>query len=265
MLRPLTHPIQFLACLCVALGACAFADEPSAPTISVSGRAEVRVVPDQVQLRFGLESRAQRLADATSDNEAKVKRVVEFLRRMDVPERNIRTEAIWIGPIYSETVPKAVRQASDPFAQSESSGQSSSDFDPLNPLGYTVRRKFSITTEDLGRFEEIYRGLIEGGVNEIDSIAFNTTKLREHRDRARLDAIRAAKDKAGSLAGELGAELAGVQSITESESGGYGGSQNAFFDDPFGGTSDEGTITAGEIQIRATVHVVFRLRSTDFE
>ena len=46
-----------------------FADDPEPPTISVSGAAEVRVIPDHAVLRFSIDSRAVELAVAVADND----------------------------------------------------------------------------------------------------------------------------------------------------------------------------------------------------
>ncbi len=185
----------------------ALATDVGHPEITVTGTAEVKVVPDEFVLTTSVESRSKKTTSESESSEA-----------------------------------------------------------PLTPIGYVVKRQLSIRSPKLDQFESLYRGLIECGINEIDGISFQTSKLREHRDLARIHAIRAAKEKATALAGELGAKLIGVQTIHETGAGypNYG-IQNSSAD-PFGDADGNSTtIAAGQIHISARVEVVFRLGSTEFE
>jgi uncharacterized protein YggE len=71
--------------------------------------------------------------------------------------------------------------------------------------GYTARVSFNVILDDLDRVEEIICGAIDAGVNEIDSVAFQTRQLKEHRVKARQQAVAAAQRKA-----EVYAQAAGV-------------------------------------------------------
>ncbi len=48
------------------------------PTISVSGSAEVRVVPDEVMITASVHSRAKTLAEASKDNGKKIEQASLF-------------------------------------------------------------------------------------------------------------------------------------------------------------------------------------------
>ena len=208
------------------------------PTISVSGKADILVVPDHAVLRFSIDSRALELATSVADNDAKVKAVVEFLSENKIESKLIKTELIRIKPIL-EYQP---RQRSDLTALQK-----------IEPLGYSARRQISVTISDLESFETIYRGLIERGVNEVDNLRFQTSELRKHRDLARLQAVRAAREKAQAMASELGCSLAAVQSISESNSAtipGFGSAGNLRSIAP-GNVS--GSVASGMIEISAAV------------
>jgi uncharacterized protein YggE len=102
----------------------------------------------------------------------------------------------------------------------------------------------------------------------VRGIEFRTTDLRKHRDKVRLDAVRAAREKAQAMSAELGATLASVKTIHESVGGGgYGGrmDQNTT-SDVFGAPSDaESTFAAGQISITASVEIVFVLGNTELK
>lgn len=233
------------------LGTRMMAHETEPPTISVSGSAEVRVVPDHAVLRFSIDSRAIQLAAAVADNDAKVAAVTQYLEETPLERTKIRTELIRIQPIF-DTPSKS------PYPQQSAASAAPSVDQKIQPVGYSAKREISITIDNLDAFETIYRGLIERGVNEVDNLTFHSSQLRKHRDEARLLAIRAAREKAHALAVALGCRLAAVQSIRETNPGWRGSNmlQNRV-SVAAGEVSD--AVASGMITIAASVDVVFVL------
>lgn len=256
-----------LCALVFTLNKPAIAEDP-ASTISVTGTAEIRVVPDQVVLAAGVESRAKSVAAASADNDAKIREIVEFLKKSGIEEQHIHTEYISIEPIMrrpEQSFGKGNQAANavnaDPFSDLPESGEDT----VAQPIGYMAGRQFAITIVDLRKFENIYKGLIERGINRVRGIEFRTTELRKHRDEARLQAVRAAKEKAQAIVGELDARLASIRTISESAAPVYA-VQNSL-SDPFGDapsrTSEE--FAVGQITIRAAVDIVFNLGDAEME
>ena len=249
----------------------ATADEKAdPPTITVSGSATENVVPDKVVLTASIETRNKSLDAAVEENEAKIKAAIDFPKSSGIEDKFIRTEVLNIRPIYpdrgnkfgfkqqcqSSLVPNAPARnaapanAEDPFAK-------------LKPIGYQVRRQFGITITDLNNFEKIYRGLIKAGINDIGGINFESSDLRKHKDAARLAAITAAKEKAQALSGALGAKLASVHKITEQI---YTPARPNFTNSvAFAAPSSVSTMTAGTMEIKASVQVVFILGDSAME
>ena len=244
------------------------ADDPPMPTISVSGTAEIRVVPDEAVFTFSIESREKELDAAVNDNDQKIKAVSEFLRKSSVEPKHIRTDMISIRPILEQANRPGWKGQQLSIQSNAATNFPDGSTDKLKikikPIGYTARRQLSVTITDLKTFEAIYRGLLRQGVNDVGGIQFRTTELRKHRDAARLKAINAAKEKATALANELGATLAAVQTITESNRSPFSNyAQNSIMSaDSSGGGS---SIAAGEMEIKATVQVVFKLGDTEME
>jgi len=244
------------------------ADEPEPPTITVTGKAEVRVVPDEGVLTFSIESREKALDAAVKDNDEKIKSVTEFLLASKIEPKHIRTQVISIRPIFEQADKvqwkgQVAQQMPIPNAAPAPRGNDKPDL--IKPIGYTARRGLSVTITDLKSFEKIYRGLVERGVNDVGGIQFRTTELRKHRDEARRKAVRAAMEKAAAMAGELGATVAAVQTVTEDTGSRYSNylSQNVFSSvtpDSESGSS----VPAGMIEINASVRIVFRLGDVEF-
>lgn len=240
------------------------AQEPL-PTISVSGSADILVVPDYVVLFASIESRDKDLSVAVTDNDKRIEQVVKFLGESGVEAKHIRTERMTITPIYPEArVPKYAQMA----VQSDVPAPAvavEDEFEKIKPIGYTTSRQFEITVNDISKFESLYRTLIERGINNVSGVQFKSTELRKHRDEARLQSIRAAREKATAMAQELGVTLSGVKSISESGSdGGSWRAQSNFASNAYAEAPSDESMSGGGIKISATVDVVFYLDNKGF-
>ncbi len=239
------------------------ADE-SQPTISVNGSAEIRVAPDEVVITASVESRAKTLAAAAADNDKKIAQVMEFLKNAGVGNENVHTEFIGIEPIMRERDPykRPIQMQQSVVPPAESNVDEKLE-ELLQPLGYNVRRQFRIRITHLIQFETVYRGLVERGINQVGGIQFNSSERRKYRDQARVNAVRAAREKATLMAGELGATISAVKSIGETSYGGEPAAnmtQNYSIVVPANNAWDEdGSFAAGQIHITASVDVVFYL------
>ena len=227
---------------------------PEAPAqeegrITVTGEADVRVVPDEVVLMLGVETDDLDLSAAKAENDARMSRVIAAAKDAGLPENLIRTDYLGIEPRY--------------------------DFDGGQRifLGYWVRKSVSLTLRDIDAFEDLLSTVLEVGANYVHGINFRTTELRAHRDRARSLALEAARQKAEMMAGELGHQVGATVLIREDRSGwwsSYGGwwgggrgaymSQNVVQNAPGGGGPSDGVTAPGQISVTAHVSVTFELQ-----
>ena len=222
--------------------------EPDAGRITVTGDAEVRVVPDEVVLMLGVETNDLNLTTAKADNDARMARVLRAAEEIGVPTNLVRTDFIGIEPRYDY------------------------DHGQRRFLGYWVRKSTAITLRDIGAFEALLSNVLEAGANYVHGIEFRTTELRTHRDTARSMALRAAREKAEAMAGQLDKEIGEPVLIREDHSGWwswYGGwwggrggqamAQNVLQNAPQTGGPVEGLTAPGQISVTARVTVTFEL------
>jgi uncharacterized protein YggE len=141
--------------------------------------------------------------------------------------------------------------------------------------GYFVRRSYKVCLKDVKKFESVVDAALKAGVNHIVDIDFKSTELRKHRDAARLEAIKAAKEKAIALAGALDAKIGKPQQINEgyfSYESPYRPWWGGYYRNNFGAYQTQnamvnagapaeggGTLPMGMIGIRAQVTVTFLL------
>ena len=238
--------VMLAAALCVAPVAHAQAQEDR--RITVTGDADVRVVPDEVVLTLGVETDDLDLAAAKAENDVRMSRVIRVAADAGIAENLIRTDYLGIEPRYRYDGSERVF------------------------LGYWVQKSVALTLRDLDAFEDVLSAVLEAGANYVHGIQFRTTELRSHRDRARSLALTAAREKAEMMARELGHGVGETVLIREDRStwwSSYGGwwgggrsgymSQNVVQNAPAGGASAEGITAPGQISVTAHVTVTFEL------
>jgi uncharacterized protein YggE len=215
------------------------------PQISVTGSAIVKVAPDEIFLRCGVETRDEGLDTAKRQNDDRIAKALEFLKTSGIASKEIQTDYINVESNYDHNVSRT------------------------RPTTYTVRRSIEIRLTKVELFERILTGLLNMGVTTVHGIEFRTSQLRKHRDQARTLAIRAAREKADALAAELEVKRGKVYSINAqdwggwSSPGGWGGgygsamAQNVVQSSGGGDDSTDGTLSLGQISISASVNVSF--------
>jgi len=82
-------------------------------------------------------------------------------------------------------------------------------------VGYAARIGFSVVLRDMAEVEETITGLIGAGANELTSVTFQTSRLREVRADARRRAIAAAREKAELYCAAAGVVAGGVLAIED--------------------------------------------------
>jgi len=229
----------------------AFSQAPAPPPlISVSGSAEVKVAPDEIHLRVGVETRQQDLEEAKRENDDRVSKALGFLKSKDVREKNVQTDFVSVEPNYDNNVSRT------------------------KPVTYIVRKSIEIKLTRIDAFEGLLTGLLTNGVNNVHGIEFRTSQLRKHRDAARAMAIRAAREKADALAAELGVKRGKVYSISANDWGGWWGSSAGYWGGRYGGGTfqnsmqnverpselDDGSLSIGQISVSASVNASFLIK-----
>jgi uncharacterized protein YggE len=220
-------------------------------TVSVTGDAEVRVVPDQAQLWLAVETVDKTIAKAKAANDERVKKTLETLKKLGLPDKDVATDYLTVEARYDN----------GSYSRSASN----------EPDGYAVKKSVVVTLRDLKRFEETVQAVLGAGTNRIEGQEFRTSELRKHRDAARALALKAAHEKATAMAAELGAKAGKVRSISE-YGGGYsygwrgrygGGGMAQNVSQNIGGGGDDGAsdqgFAPGLISVRTQVQVVFDL------
>ncbi len=213
------------------------------PLITVTGQAEVMVVPDEVAFSLRIVTMEKELPTAQAKNDQIVKSLLALARQYQIPPTKVQTGYINVSQRYTdEDVTKK----------------------PPVFLGYTVTKNLAIVLQDVSKAEDLLADIFKSGVSYIQSVSFRTSQSRKYRDIARAQAMKAAQEKAIALTKEIGQTIGKAYSITEEAQTPYAYAQNSISNfsrsvgDP--AESTEGTIALGQISIKAQVTVSFELK-----
>lgn len=164
-------------------------------TISMSGYAEQKVVPDTATLRIGVVVQSATAKEASDENAALMSAVVAELKAMGLQDREIQTSYVSVSPVYNYDKEQTI-------------------------TGYSVSNSVQITTTKLDNLSEIIDRSTAAGANEIGSISFTVSDdmRKQLREDLMNEAVTDASSKAATLAKSLGVEITGVQTSSVSES-----------------------------------------------
>jgi uncharacterized protein YggE len=224
--------------------------------IEVNGDAEVRVVPDEVTVFFGVEDRNKDISAAVAQNNTSVKQVISAIRNVGVEPGDIQTDYFHVDIVYVPNQGSVV------------------DY-------YVVTKQVQVVLKKVAKFEELLNAGLRAGANHLDGIEFRTTELRKYRDEARALAAKAAVEKAKGLADATGLKVGRPLSLSSYSYG--GGSSYVYWNGynyPYGyrggglsqaqnvvqnvaGKNDgssQGTISLGKISVTASVSMTFQIQ-----
>jgi uncharacterized protein YggE len=234
---------NILLAFAIALSATpAFAqDAVNRPLITVTGQAEIMVVPDEVAFNLRVITMDKELPTAQAKNDQIVKTLLALARKYQIPPAQVQTGHISVSQRFSDE--EATKK-------------------PPVFLGYTVTKGVGIVLKDVSQAEELLADIFKSGVSSIDGVYFRTSQLRKYKDQARAMAIKAAQEKAVALTKEIGQSIGKAYSITEDEPS-YASAQNNNFNivtRSGSSSADESTLALGQISITARVTVSFELK-----
>lgn len=214
--------------------------------ITVSATSDVYAKPDLALTTFSVLSEAKTVGEAMQDNATKMNAVTAFVKSQGVEDKDLKTTNFNISPRYEWENPAC-----------------SYSYCPSGKrilVGYDVSQSLEVKMRDLTKIGDIIQGATEAGANEIGNLQFTIDNEDALKEEARTKAIKEAKNKAKTLAGELGIRL--VKIISFSESGNYPVPYYAATGREALGMGGGATpdIQTGENKISSTVTLTYQIR-----
>lgn len=206
------------------------------PQISVSGEGKVKVTPDQAAIVITVETKGANAKDVKKENDQKVEAVLKFIKKINLPTEDYKTRRVALNPQYEYESKKRF---------------------------YNASQTIEILLKDLTKYDSLMEGLVDAGVNRIDGVTFQSSKLAQYQAEARKLAMKDAKAKADDFVSVLGQKVGKALTISDNSSNYYPSptpvyAMKATMSDAAEATPRE-TLAIGEIAIVVNVSVSFIL------
>ena len=218
------------------------------PLITVSGQAEVRVPPDEVVFTLVVESVDKDMLAAKNKTDGSVREVLSIARRNNVKPEDVQTSYISVEPKYNTD-----------DLEYEQRRNLKREF-----VGYEVTKTIAVRLRDISRFDPFLSDVLRAGVTRVTAVEFRDSQIRQHKDQARVMAIKAAQEKANLLARQIGQSIGPAYSITEGGGVNYRSNVTQNTTTTISGdlseSASDSAIAPGSISVTAQVTVRFRLQ-----
>ena len=175
------------------------------PTITVTGTAEVMVAPDEVIFSLDVTKTDKDLQVAKRLSDETVGKVLELTRRFRIEPQNVKTDYISVEMKY-----QSIRDAKNRIYDEDGDEIGKKVF-----KGYEVSQTVIVKLTDISKFQDFFAEVLKTGITEVNSVKFETSKLRENKDKARDLAMKAAREKAMAMTASIGQNIGKAVKITE--------------------------------------------------
>ncbi|MGO4903986.1 SIMPL domain-containing protein [Flavobacterium sp. W20_MBD1_R3] len=204
------------------------------PQINVNGEGKVKVIPDQATIAVTVETKGNNAKDVKKENDEKIEDVLKFIKKMNLAPSDYKTQRVSLNPQYDYEKKKH---------------------------SYNATQTIEILLRDLSKYDELMEGLVNEGINRIDAVTFQSSKLAQYQSEARKLAMKEAKLKAEDYVSVLGQKVGRALTISDNS--------QTFYPQPMytamktmersDASEPKETLAIGEINITANVSVSFIL------
>ncbi len=200
--------------------------------VQVSGTAKVSVVPDIARFSFAVNGRGKQLPGLKQDIDRKTAAVINLCKQLGVENKHISSAEVSIHPQYNHQTRELI--------------------------GYNVSRDISVELHDLKRYTQLVNGAIESGITTINNIQLDIKDRDKLAAEALASAVKAARQKAESVAENAGIQLGKIKNIQET-GGSFDNRRYAVKQMAMAESAVADAFEPGEISVQATVTVIYAI------
>ena len=209
-------------------------EQKQVPMINVSGEGKIKVAPDQASISISVETKGSKADAVKQENDKKMDAILKFIKKLNIAKEDFQTQRVALNPNYDYEKKKH---------------------------SYIATQSVQILLRDLAKYDELMEGLVNEGINRIDSVEFKSSKMLQLQSEARKLAVKEAKSKAEDLVSVLGQKVG--KAILISDNSQTYPPQPRMYAMKASQSMDESapkeTLAIGEIEITANVSVGFVL------
>jgi uncharacterized protein YggE len=158
------------------------------PQISVTGEGKIKIMPDQATISVTVETKGNNVKDVKKQNDKQVESVLLFVKKMNLAAADYKTQRVALNPQYDYEKKKNT---------------------------YNATQTIEILLRDLSKYDALMGGLVEEGINRIENVIFQSSKLVQYEAEARKMAMKDAKGKAEDYVTVLGQKVGRAITISD--------------------------------------------------
>ncbi|MDE1986976.1 MAG: SIMPL domain-containing protein [Alphaproteobacteria bacterium] len=200
MASNLRRLVLFAAVAAFAAAGAAFADQAAPRSMTMSGQGMVSAAPDEAGFTAGVTTQGVTASQALAANSRAMNAVFATLKKLDIPDKDIRTSNFSLSPQYQVCRPDVSC--------------------PLRVVGYEVSNTVDVTVEDMKKTGAVLDALVSSGSNQIGGISFSIHDTKPLLAQARAAAVQDAIARAQTYAKAAGVTLGPILSIQEGQNEG---------------------------------------------
>ncbi len=213
--------------------------------LRVRGEATASATPDRATVSVGVVAEERTAAEAQRGVNTRIERVTRALRDLNIDHMVLQTQSVSLSPRY------------DHDAARRNQGT------PPRIIGYRASNTIRVRVDDVALVGRVIDAAMEGGANSISGISFQLKDDTEQRAQALADAADRAREKARVLARATGVRITGIVEIAEEGTQAIPFQARGFGPEMMAARAmDPGAqIEAGEIEVRASVTITYRVQA----
>ncbi|HPJ09071.1 MAG TPA: SIMPL domain-containing protein [Flavobacterium sp.] len=204
------------------------------PTVNVTGEGKIKIVPDQVSITIGVESKGTNSVEVKKENDIKIDAVLKSIKKFGIAKEDFQTARVALYPNY--------------------------DYEKKRQT-YGALQTIEVLLRDLSKYDALMSDLTATGVNRIDNVIFKSSQFKQLQSDARKLAVKDAKAKAEDFATGLGQKIGRAVSISDNSQG-YEPPRPVMYKAMAmadAGAPERETLAPGELEVIVNVNVSFVL------
>ncbi len=206
-------------------------------TLSVTGNGKADAAPDVAYLTLSVETLAKNASQAVKDNAETSNKVIQVIKSKLGKTDKVSTAGYSLTPVY------------------EYNNQTNkSDF-----KGYRASNKVIVEAHNLKEIGNIIDATAEAGLNNIESLSFDTTRRDEFRREALTRAVNDAKTTAETLAKAAGVKITRILQLSPSFDYPVPMYRDYALAKEAASAAPPTPIEPGDISVSASVNIVFEI------
>lgn len=218
-------------------------------TTTLSAEGKVNVIPDVAKVNFSIILENESIEELTNESNLTMQTVVDYLKSVNVAEKDIKTTTYSLRPVYEEKC----------FNDYSGYRRCNSELSK-----YKLNQVVEVTIRDFTTIDSIISKATELGVNNVSNLDFSVEDVEKVKNEAKIQAINKIMERAEDISKATGVKLGKIVNISESFYGGYVERQPANEMKLYSDTAAMGVASApievGSEDVTANVSITFRIK-----